>query len=117
MSTIFSRIFGFKKSTPISNMPTCNWEPDPSIEAFSRSVWNELRGMPHMLTVVEEDALVDVIHHTYLYWRREDELGISLISYQTHDGHKLSLAGIPAATKLLECHRAIAIWLKSSAGG
>jgi hypothetical protein len=116
MSTIFSRIFGSKKPTPISSMPRFNFEPDPCIEAFSRSVWNDLSNLPHILSVIEEDALVDVIHHTYLSWSWEGDLGINLISYQTHDGHKISLASISSVTKLLECHRAIAIRLKSSEG-
>jgi hypothetical protein len=116
MSTVFSRIFGYKKPVSISSIPTFDCEPDLGVEAFSHSVWNELSNLPHILSVIEEDALVDIIHHTYLSWSWEGDLGINLISYQTHDGHKISLASISSVTKLLGCHRAIAFQFKSSAG-
>lgn len=86
--------------------PMREWQPDPDIAAVSESAWEELCRMPHMVSLIEERALVDIVHHVRLYWRCED--GLCLITLKTDDDHWISLAGTSAVSKLLNCHRAIA---------
>lgn len=91
---------------------TCPWTPDPGIAELSQSVWAELSRMPHIVSLVEEKGLVDIVHHTRLYWRCDK--GLCLIGLETDSGHPISLSGMLSLTKLLNCHRAIAARFESA---
>lgn len=99
---IFKQLFCWDSLEEQEAETTC--EPDAGIETYSQEIWQELRGMPHIVKLIEEDVLVDLLHHTYLYWNFDEKAGMRFISLRCGDMN-VSLVTLGAVTKLRDAHK------------